>query len=375
MQETQQQVFELWQSKKPVLEIAKETNIARSTIYRWINDFKNQPTQQATITPIIVSRLENKIKRLEGIIQIIKESGCSPIAPLKEKLAALESLYGKYSVHMLCEALDVPRGTFYNHILRNKRNNAWFMKRRENLRIAIKQVYDDNNQIFGAAKIAAILNEQGYKTCVETVRKLMQEMGLVSIRQRAKAIYEAERRELGKNKLQQQFDAKTPNSIWVSDVTYFRYNDKNFYICVILDLYARMVVGYKIGFKNSTQLAKSTFKKAFLSRQPQDKLLFHTDRGSCYKSYTFCSYLQSLHVTQSFSRAHIPFDNSVVESFFSNMKREELYRHKYRSANEVIKAIDDYIVFYNTKRPHAYNQYKTPLAKEQCYYSSLESHE
>ena len=206
-QETQQQVFALWQSKKPVLEIAKETNIARSTIYRWINDIKSQPPQQATVTPLIVSRLENKIKRLEGIIQIIKESGCSPIAPLKEKLAALESLYGKYSVHMLCEALDVPRGTFYNHILRNKRNNAWFMKRRENLRIAIKQVYDDNNQIFGAAKIAAILNEQGYKTCVETVRKLMQEMGLVSIRQRAKAIYEAERRELGKNKLQQQFDA------------------------------------------------------------------------------------------------------------------------------------------------------------------------
>lgn len=128
-----------------------------------------------------------------------------------------------------------------------------------------------------------------------------------------------------------------------------------------------MVVSYKIGFKNSTQLVKSTFKKAYETRQPKTELLFHTDRGTNYKSYTFCSYLQSLNVTQSFSRAHIPYDNSVMESFFSNLKREELYRRKYRSENEIIKAIDGYILFYNTKRPHSYNNYKTPLAKEEAY--------
>ncbi len=127
------------------------------------------------------------------------------------------------------------------------------------------------------------------------------------------------------------------------------------------------LVGYKISFKNSTQLVKATFKKAYENRQPKTELLFHTDRGTNYKSYTFCSYLKSLNVTQSFSRAHIPYDNSVMESFFSSMKRAELYRRKYRSEHEIIKAIYEYILFYNTKRPHIYNNYKTPLAKDKSY--------
>ena len=121
-----------------------------------------------------------------------------------------------------------------------------------------------------------------------------------------------------------------------------------------------MVVGFRIGLKNSTRLVKSTFKIAYEQRQPQFPLLFHTDRGSNYRSNAFCAYLQSLGVTQSFSRAHIPYDNSVMESFFASMKREELYRTKYRSEQELRAAVADYIKFYNETRPHAKNGYKTP---------------
>lgn len=372
-EEAQAQVIKMWQEGKSVLEINKETKVARSTIYRWIKDSAHEPSKPTPLSRRTINLLENKVKRLEGIIEIIKKSGSSPTAPLKEKLNALAPLYGQYSVHMLCEALDVPRGTFYNHIFRNKRDNTWYAKRREELRVAIQSIYDDNNQIFGAGKITAILKEQGYSTSEETVRRLMHDMGLVSIRQRAKALYEKERRNLCKNQLQQKFDTNCPNQVWVSDVTYFRYNEKNICICVILDLFSRMVVGYKVSFKNSTQLVIATFKKAYENRRPGAGLLFHTDRGTNYRSYSFCSYLKSLNVSQSFSRAHIPYDNSVVESFFSGMKREELYRRKYRSENEVIKAIDDYIVFYNTKRPHTYNQYKTPLAKEENYFLQISS--
>lgn len=97
----------------------------------------------------------------------------------------------------------------------------------------------------------------------------------------------------------------------------------------------------------------------------------HTDRGSNYSSYTFNSYLKSIAVTHSFSRAYVPYDNSVMESFFSNMKREELYRRKYRSEREIHKAITDYVTFYNDKRPHISNGYKTPTAKEELYFKNL----
>ena len=77
--------------------------------------------------------------------------------------------------------------------------------------------------------------------------------------------------------------------------------------------------------------------------------------------------MRSLHITHSFSRAHVPYDNSVMESFFASMKREELYRTKYRSESDFRKTADKYIIFYNTKRPHRKLQYKTPEQKEEEY--------
>lgn len=130
-----------------------------------------------------------------------------------------------------------------------------------------------------------------------------------------------------------------------------------------------MVVGYKIGKTNSTQLVKSTFRIAYEEQQPNSNLFFHTDRGSNYRSKAMYDYLISLNVTQSFSRAYVPHDNSVMESFFSSMKREELYRTKYRSEADFRSAVDKYIIFYNTKRPHKKLQYKTPQQKEEEYAS------
>ena len=358
-----QEAISLYGSGTPAAEIAISLSISRSTVYKWVKEQNNIPHD---VTKSSLRRLENKVKRLEEIIEILQGVNCTVSSPLNEKLDALEQLYGKYSVHMLCEALKVPRGTFYNFILRNKRDNTWYSKRQEELRIKIQEIYDENNQIFGAAKIAAVLKEQGYRTSDKSVRKLMRDMGLISIRQDAKSIYDKEQRKF-KNRLNQQFIVSKPNEVWVSDVTYFRWNGKNIYICAIIDLYARMIVGYKVGLKNSTQLIKSAFKAAHELRHPKDGLIFHTDRGSNYRSKSFGSYVESLGVIQSFSRAHLPYDNSVMESFFSTLKREELYRTKYRSEKELRTAIDNYMLFYNEKRPHTQNGYKTPLKKETEY--------
>ena len=146
-----------------------------------------------------------------------------------------------------------------------------YAQQREVLRIAIQKVYDENRQIFGAGKITAILKEQGYVTSEDTVRRLMADMGLTSIRQRAKALYEKERKAYCKNRVNQNFTAIAPNQIWVSDVTCYSFQERNYYICVILDLFSRMVVGYKISYKNSTQLVKSTFKIAYVSHFASSK--------------------------------------------------------------------------------------------------------
>ena len=281
-----------------VATIAADTGISRSTLYAWIKSAQIEPGM-LEFTRKNFRMLEAKVKRLEGIVEILQIANCTANAPLNEKLQALEELHGQYNVYILCDALKVPRGTFYNYIFRNKRDNTWYAKRREELRIRIQQIYDESKQIFGAGKITAVMKEEGYKVSQEMVRELMRDMGLLSIRQDAKKVYAKERRSL-KNHLNQQFEVTRPNEVWVSDVTYFLCKDIKFYICAIIDLYARRIVGYRVGKRNSTQLVKSTFKQAYESRKPAGQLLFHADRGSNYRSYAMCSYLREFGVIQSY---------------------------------------------------------------------------
>ncbi len=128
----------------------------------------------------------------------------------------------------LCEALEVPRGTFYNHILRNKRGNAWFEKRREKYRVLIREVFDEYRQVLGAEKIRMILVQRGHQVSTKFVADLMREMGLSSVRNTAKQDYLKLREpEKKKNILRQQFSADKPNQIWVSDVTCFKATPHN----------------------------------------------------------------------------------------------------------------------------------------------------
>lgn len=207
--EVKSDVLKLYQKGTPIQLIIQNTDIPRSTIYHWI---KNPPLSKKEETAKTIRILEDKVKRLEGIIEILKKVNCTVSAPLQERLYELEALQGQYNVHMLCEALDVSRGTFYNHIFRNKRDNVWYLKRREELREKIQQVFDESKQIYGAGKITAVLKERGYITSEKMVRYLMQEMGLISIRQVSKSLYEKELRRCN-NRLNQQFNPSGPNKV------------------------------------------------------------------------------------------------------------------------------------------------------------------
>ena len=149
----------------------------------------------------------------------------------------------------------------------------------------------------------------------------MKEMGLSSVRgtakQDCKKLHEPEKK---RNILRQQFQADKPNQIWVSDVTCFKLEELYLYTCVILDLFSRKVVAYKVSRKNNTQLITSAFKTAWEQRDPDAGLVFHSDRGAQYTSHRFRQLLHERSVEQSFSNSGKPHDNAVAESFFATLK-------------------------------------------------------
>lgn len=249
----QQSLVARYQAGESVAEICADTGIARSTFYTWIKPY----TTTTTDSGYVVSqqgfiKMKQRIQKLEQKVEILQKVGCTASAPLQEKLQELAKLYGQYSVHALCEALCVSRGTFYNHIFRRKEVTA-YDKRRAEMKEHIKAVFDENRQRFGANKIAAVLSEQGIRISPQYAAELMRELGLQSVTLYSKRDYQKQERLAKKqNLLQRQFRVEAPDCVWVSDVTYFKINHKYLYVCAILDLFSRKVIAHRVSSKNST---------------------------------------------------------------------------------------------------------------------------
>ena len=357
-----------------VSSICNKYSISKSTLYYWVKLYKSQRTEKGiTITPKELDSAKRRIKKLEDIINVLSTVDCNVSSPLKTKLKSLESLYGQYSVHTLCEALHVSRGSFYNYMLRNKRDNSWFNKRREDLKLLIQTIYDDSNQIFGVGKIRAALVGNGYIVSEKIVSELMHEMGLHSIRISSKKDNRILKRDEKRvNVLQRKFNVSQLNKVWVSDITCYKFKEIYFYICVFVDLFSRKVLSLSIGKNNSTHLVKIALTTAYNDRRPKEGLIIHTDRGAPYTSYSTQNLAKTYGIIQSYSDAGKPHDNAVVESFFATLKKEELYRSRYKSVAEFKESIKRYVIFYNTVRLHKFLNYKTPEQAESTFWKITE---
>ena len=368
------EVIKRYQNGESILALSQELRIAQSTIYHWRKEYYSIKTANRTYTPKEFDALSRRLEKLEHEMEIIKQSGYIADVPLQKKLSVLESIYRQadntYSVHELCEALDIARGTFYNYIFRRADHSKREEAQVELMRL-VQQVFDDSSQRFGAEKIRVTLTESGVCVSTKRIAAIMRELGLQSVRPDAKKQYKKQQQYKKQNLLERQFTAKHPNQIWVSDITYFKVNDYWMYLCIILDLFSRRIVDYRVSRNASTNLVTSTFRTAFRERGNPSSLTFHSDRGKQYTSAAFTALLQKCGVKQSFSATARPHDNAVAETFFASFKKEEAYRREYTSEQGYRKSVEQYIQFYNELRPHRTLKYKTPTAFEKAYWAGL----
>ena len=139
------------------------------------------------------------------------------------------------------------------------------------------------------------------------------------------------------------------------------------FLCVIIDLYSRKVIGYAVSERIDTGLVIKTFEHAFVSRGKPEGLSFHSDQGAQYTAFAFRQRLKEYRVQQSFSAPGNPYDNAVAESFFASIKKEDLRQNFYRTEDEFRAAVDRYIDFYNDYRPHQRLGFLTPNQAEAEY--------
>ena len=171
------------------------------------------------------------------------------------------------------------------------------------------------------------------------------------------------------NRLNQQFNPDRPNCVWVCDITYVKTGAGFSYLCVILDLFARKVISFRVSNHMTVSLVIDTLKDALQKRMPASNLLFHSDHGSQFTSKEFRTFLDSSGITQSFSKPGHPWDNAVMECFFKYLKHEELNRRSFSHISELKLAVFQYIEgFYNEIRPHSANNMLSPNQKERNFF-------
>ena len=170
-----QAIVNRYYSGEQVNDLSLEFDVPRTTLYFWISKFK-PVIKSDTFSAKDYRKLSTKLERQVQIIEILRSVECCAKSPLKLKLIELEKVHGKYSNHILCEALCVDSGTFLNHIKHHKGGDAWFIKRREEMSVKIRQVFEENNQVYGAKKIAAVLRSQGETVSDQFVSNIMRDM-------------------------------------------------------------------------------------------------------------------------------------------------------------------------------------------------------
>lgn len=165
------------------------------------------------------------------------------------------------------------------------------------------------------------------------------------------------------NKLKQNFTADKVNQKWCTDFTYlFLADHEARYNCTIIDLYDRSVVASITDRHLTSDLAIRTLQKA-LDSQPvvKGELLLHSDQGSQYTSKAFVEFCESVHVTQSMSKAGYPYDNAPMERYFNTLKNECTNLYEFRTEEALYQAVEEFAyVSYNHVRPHSFNNYRTP---------------
>ena len=358
-----------YEKGESIQSLCQELHISQSTLYHWRREYCSIQTATHTYTPKEFDSITRRLQKAEHKLEIIQLSGYLSKVPLQDRIATLEHLHTEftkvYSVHELCEALDVARGTFYNHIFR-RADRSKYESEQAQLALKVKQIFDDSEQRYGAEKIRTILISNGLHVSKKHISAIMQELGLHSVRTDAKKLYKAQQRKK-QDLLNREFRVDHPNHIWVSDITYFKIKRSWLYLCVIIDLFSRKVIAHRISRSASTRLVTTTFRAAYAERGMPKNLTFHSDRGGQYISDAFSKLLQQFGVKQSFSATARPHDNAVAEAFFATFKKEEAYRREYTSERHFRQSVDEYICFYNEVRPHATLKYKTPQAFEAAY--------
>ena len=255
----------------------------------------------------------------------------------------------------MCKILEISRSGYYKY------RNKDFSKHKDEHTDLVVEIFNDNNQIYGARKIKKACEEQGVILSRRRIGHIMAEEGLVS--RYTVAQFKPKRnnvnREQTENIVNQEFNDRCKKEVIVSDLTYVRVGNRWNYVCVIVDLFNREIIGYSAGPRKTAQLVKEAF--ATVKGSLMNVQYFHSDRGMEFKSTLIEELIDTFKISRSLSEAGVPYDNAVAEATFKSIKTEFIYPNKFETLQQLKQELAVYVWWFNNKRYHQTLNYLTPI--------------
>jgi len=261
----------------------------------------------------------------------------------------IERCRDAFPIRMMCRRLGVSFSGYYEWRGREPRARALDNRR---LLVRIRELHAASDGVLGRRRVHEDLRDEGETAGINRVGRLMQRDGLYGIPQKRRWRKKASgpRPSNVQNHLERDFAASEPNSRWATDITYVRTAEDWLYLCVVIDLYSRRVVGWSMSAVQDRQLVLQAVLMALWQRQDRSPLVLHSDRGCQFTSNEYQRFLKGHNVTCSMSGVGSCADNALVEGFFGTLKRERVNRRHYRTRADARADIFDYLeCFYNPR--------------------------
>lgn len=267
----------------------------------------------------------------------------------REKAVIIDALKNRYSLPLLLQKMYISKSSYYYQEKTLKQGDKY-----SNLRIEIKNIFDENKNRYGYRRIHAILKRKGIIISEKIVRRIMKEEKLfVKVKRTAKySSYKGEISPAVENILKRNFSASKPNEKWLTDITEFALPAGKVYLSPIVDCFDGLIVTWNIGTAPDSRLVNDMLCNAIKQLSSSESPILHSDRGAHYRWPGWIKIMNESGLTRSMSKKGCSPDNSACEGVFGRLKNEMFYNTDWTgvSISEFITILNNYLNWYNESR-------------------------
>jgi len=285
----------------------------------------------------------------------------------------------RFGVEPICSVLPIAPSTYYEHKARqtDPTRRPPREQRDEALCKEIRRVWSENHEVYGAEKVWKQLNREGVEVARCTVERLMKTVGLGgAVRGPAKTYTTTPAVEAPSlpDRVNRQFVAERPNALWVADLTYIATWRGFAYAAFVIDVYARMIVGWRVSTSLQTDIVLDALEQAVYSRPTPAGLVHHSDHGSQYLSIRYTERLGESGIEPSVGSVGDSYDNALAESVIGLYKTEVIRRRgPWRNVDDVEYATLNWVEWFNNRRLFGPIGHVPPIEYEEAYYRRQET--